>query len=130
MTPRPASRQRVPRLGVELRERENVKPLELFVDLVFVLTFTQCTALMAGQPNWSGIGRGMLALAAVWWAWVCSAWLTSPIEPEEGLVRIAMLAATASLLVVAPCVRRPLVTARSGSPSPTAWCGWVTSRST
>jgi len=89
---------------VELRERENVKPLELFVDLVFVLAFTQCTALMAGQPNWSGIGRGMLALAVVWWAWVCCAWLTSLIEPEEGLVRIAMLAATASLLVVALCV--------------------------
>ena len=104
MTPRPVSRQRVPRLGVELRERENVKPLELFVDLVFVLAFTQCTALMAGQPNWSGIGRGMLALAVVWWAWVCYAWLTSLIEPEEGLVRIAMLAATASLLVVALCV--------------------------
>ena len=89
---------------MELREREDVKPLELFVDLVFVLAFTQRTALMAGQPNWSGIGRGMLALAVVWWAWVCYAWLTSLIEPEEGLVRIAMLAATASLLVVALCV--------------------------
>jgi len=50
--------------------RETVKPLELFFDLVFVLAFTQCTALMAAQPNWSGIGRGMLALAVIWWAWV------------------------------------------------------------
>jgi low temperature requirement protein LtrA len=47
------------RLGVELRDRETVKPLELFFDLVFVLGFTQCSALMAAQPDWSGIGRGL-----------------------------------------------------------------------
>jgi low temperature requirement protein LtrA len=104
MTPRAASRQRAPRLGVELRERETVKPFELFFDLVFVLAFTQCTALMAAQPNWAGIGRGMLALAVVWWAWVCYAWLTSVIDPEEGPGRIVMLAAMAGLLVVALCV--------------------------
>jgi hypothetical protein len=40
-----------------LRRRETVKPLELFFDLVFVLGFTQCTALMAANPNWSGIGQ-------------------------------------------------------------------------
>src|SRR6476619_3291051 len=99
MTPRAGRRAR--RLGVELRERETVKPLELFFDLVFVLAFTQCTALMAAQPSWSGIGRGMLALALVWWAWVCYAWLTSLMDPEEGSVRIVMLVAMAGLLVVA-----------------------------
>ena len=117
MTPRPVSRQRVPRLGVELRERENVKPLELFVDLVFVLAFTQCTALMAGQPNWSGIGRGMLALAVVWWAWVCCAWLTSLIEPEEGLVRIAMLAGSVDAWTTsaAACVKSQSVSSTTAS---------------
>ena len=78
----PAARRS--RLGIEARDRETVKPLELFFDLVFVLGFTQCTALMAAQPDWSGIGRGMLALAVIWWAWVCYAWLTSLIDPEEG----------------------------------------------
>ena len=97
-------RRRRPRLGLELRDREIVKPLELFFDLVFVLAFTQCTALMAAQPNWSGIGRGMLVLAVVWWAWVAYAWLTSLIEPEEGPVRLVMLAAMASLLIVSLCV--------------------------
>jgi low temperature requirement protein LtrA len=87
-----------------MRERESVKPLELFFDLVFVLGFTQCTALMIAQPDWTGIGRAMLVLAAVWWAWVCYAWLTSVIDPEEGSVRILMIAAMAGLLVVALCV--------------------------
>ncbi len=85
---------------MELRDRESVKPLELFFDLVFVLAFTQCTVLMAAQPSWSAIGRGMLALAVVWWAWVSYAWLTSLIEPEEGPVRLVMLGAMASLLIV------------------------------
>jgi low temperature requirement protein LtrA len=94
----------VARLGVELRDRETVKPLELFFDLVFVLGFTQCSALMAAQPDWSGIGRGLLTLAVIWWAWVCYAWLTSLVEPEEGSVRLVMFVAMAGLLVVALCV--------------------------
>jgi low temperature requirement protein LtrA len=94
----------VRRLNAELREQETVKPLELFFDLVFVLGFTQCTALMVAQPNWEGIGRGMLVLAVLWWAWTGYAWLTSVVEPEEGAVRIAVFAAMAALLIVALCV--------------------------
>ncbi|MGH9015677.1 MAG: low temperature requirement protein A [Acidimicrobiia bacterium] len=104
MTPRRTARARGRRLSAELRERETVKPLELFFDLVFVLGFTQCTALMVAEPTWAGIGRGMLVLAVLWWAWAGYAWLTSVIEPEEGAVRIAMFAAMAGLLVVALCV--------------------------
>ena len=82
--------ERSRRRRLELRQRETVKPLELFYDLVFVLGFTQCTALMTAEPTWAGLGRGMLVLAVIWWAWVCYAWLTNLIEPEEGAVRLAM----------------------------------------
>jgi low temperature requirement protein LtrA len=98
----PARRTR--RLVPEFRERESVKPLELYFDLVFVLGFTQCTALMVHDPTWDGVGRAMLVLAMLWWAWAGYAWLTSVVEPEEGLVRFAMFAAMAALLVVALCV--------------------------
>jgi low temperature requirement protein LtrA len=91
-------------MSAEPRQRETVKPLELYFDLVFVLGFTQCTALMVAQPNWEGIGRGMLVLAVLWWTWTGYAWLTSVIDPEEGAVRLAMFAAMAALLVVALCV--------------------------
>jgi low temperature requirement protein LtrA len=104
MTSRWVPRARVPRISPELRQREAVKPLELFFDLVFVLGFTQCTALMVAQPTWDGIGRGMLVLAVLWWAWTGYAWLTSVIDPEEGAVRIAIFAAMAALLIVALCV--------------------------
>ena len=79
-------------------------PLELFFDLVFVLALTQCTALMAKDPSWAGLGRGLLVLGVLWWAWVGYAWLTSVLDPEEGGVRLVMFVVMAALLVVALCV--------------------------
>src|SRR3954453_12360756 len=90
--------------SVEARQRESVKPLELFFDLVFVLGFTQCTALMVADPTAAGLGRGLLALALLWWAWTGYAWLTSLIDPEEGAVRLVIFAASAGLIVVALCL--------------------------
>jgi low temperature requirement protein LtrA len=87
-----------------MRAEENVKPLELFFDLVFVLALTQCTALMADDPTWEGLARGLLVLGVLWWAWVGYSWLTSVVDPEEGVVRFAIFAAMAGLLVVALCV--------------------------
>ncbi|MBA3746706.1 MAG: low temperature requirement protein A [Solirubrobacterales bacterium] len=43
-----------------MREQETVTPLELFFDLVFVRAFTQCTALMADEPTWQGLAKGLL----------------------------------------------------------------------
>jgi low temperature requirement protein LtrA len=86
------------------RETERVTPLELFFDLVFVLAITQCTALMADDPTWSGLARGLLVLGVLWWSWVGYAWLTSVLDPEEGGVRMVVFVAMAALLVVALCV--------------------------
>jgi low temperature requirement protein LtrA len=87
-----------------LRTEERVKPLELFFDLVFVLALTQCTQLMADDPTWEGLARGLLVLAVLWWSWVGYSWLTSVVDPEEGLVRFAIFGVMAALLVVALCV--------------------------
>ncbi len=92
------------RIGATLREGDRVTPLELFFDLVFVLAFTQCTALMANDPTWSGLAQGLLVLGMLWWAWVGYAWLTSVIDPEEGAVRLVMFGAMGALLVVALAV--------------------------
>jgi low temperature requirement protein LtrA len=99
-----ATSTRAPRLTAVLREEERVTPLELFFDLVFVLALTQCTALMAASPTWEGLARGLLVLGVLWWAWTAYAWLTSVVDPEEGVVRLAMFAAMAAFLVVALCV--------------------------
>src|ERR671917_1451967 len=99
-----ATTARIPRLSATLREQEQVTPLELFFDLVFVLALTQCTALMADEPTWEGLAKGLLVLGVLWWTWVGYAWLTSVVDPEEGVVRLAIFAAMAALLVVALCV--------------------------
>ena len=92
------------RVRLTMRTEESVKPLELFFDLVFVLAITQCTVLMADDPTWEGIARGLLVLGVLWWSWVGYSWLTSVVDPEEGLVRFAIFGAMAALLVVAICV--------------------------
>ena len=85
-------------------DEQEVTPLELFFDLVFVLAITQCTALMFHQPTWQGLAQGVLVLGVLWWSWTGYAWLTSVVDPEEGAVRIVMFAAMAAFLIVAICV--------------------------
>jgi hypothetical protein len=88
------------------RQAENeqrVTPLELFFDLVVVFAITQVTGFLSRFPTWGGLLRGMLLLGAPWWAWSAYAWLTNTLDPEEGAVRLAVLAvlaAIAAMLVV------------------------------
>ena len=95
---------RTRRLTAVRREEARVTALELFFDLVFVLAVTQCTTLMANDPTWRGLLRGLIVLAVLWWPWTGYAWLTSVVDPEEGAVRIAMFAAMAGFLVSALAV--------------------------
>src|SRR5262245_9658901 len=85
-------------------ERVRVTPLELFFDLVFVFAITQVTAMLSADPTWTGLLQGLVVLAALWWAWAAYAWLTNTLNPEEGVVRIAMFAVMAAMLVVALAV--------------------------
>ena len=57
-----------------------VTPLELFFDLVFVFAFTQVTTLLLEDVSWAGLGRGLLVLAVLWWAWASYAWLTNTVD--------------------------------------------------
>jgi low temperature requirement protein LtrA len=78
-----------------------VTPRELFFDLVFVFAFTQVATLLADDPTFAGIGRGVLVLAALWWAWTAYAWLTNIVDPEEGVVGAALLVALIAMFVAA-----------------------------
>ncbi len=81
-----------------------VTPLELFFDLVFVFAITQVTIVLADDPTWGGVFRGMLILAALWWAWGVYAWLTSTTDVDEGGVRLVMLASMGAMFGVALAV--------------------------
>jgi low temperature requirement protein LtrA len=85
-------------------EEKRVAPLELFFDLVFVFALTQVTALMADDPSWAGLGRGMLLLALLWWAWAAYAWLTNYVAAEEDRERLLMVAVMGAFLIAALAV--------------------------
>ena len=92
-------------MDAQRAEREQrVTPLELFFDLVVVFAITQVTQFMSHDLTWRGLGRGLLVLAAIWWAWTGYAWLTNALEPEEGQVRAGMFGAMAAMLVLALAV--------------------------
>jgi low temperature requirement protein LtrA len=93
------------RSGAPIDERrtereQRVTPLELFFDLVFVFAITQVTSFLSRTPTWGGLLRAFLLLGMLWWAWSAYAWLTNTLDPEEGAVRLAMLAAVAGMLIV------------------------------
>jgi low temperature requirement protein LtrA len=86
-------------------EREHqVTPLELLFDLVFVFAFTQVTTVLSDDPTWSGLGHGLLILAALWWAWAAYAWLTNTLDADVGAVWGAMLVAMAAMFIAALAV--------------------------
>jgi low temperature requirement protein LtrA len=89
-------------MSVAAVEHEHrVTPRELFFDLVFVFAFTQVATLLTDDPTFAGIGRGVLVLAALWWAWAAYASLTNTVDPEEGLVGAALLVALIAMFLAA-----------------------------
>ncbi len=79
----------------------SVGTLELFFDLVFVSAMSQVTSLMVGDISWIGFGHGSLALAAIWWAWVCFAWLTQTSDEAGPLIRTLTFLAMTAMLIAA-----------------------------
>jgi low temperature requirement protein LtrA len=79
--------------------RRSVGSLELFFDLTFVYAMSQVTHLMLSDISWQGFGRGVLALLALWWAWVCYAWLTNTFETARVIHAILIIVAMAAMLI-------------------------------
>lgn len=91
----------MPIAATAVDHEHRVTPRELFFDLVFVFAFTQVATLLADDPTFAGIGRGVLVLAALWWAWAAYAWLTNVVDPEEGVIGAALLVALIAMFVAA-----------------------------
>jgi low temperature requirement protein LtrA len=68
---------------VEFEQR--VTSLELFFDLVFVFAITQVTAMLAADPSWVGLGRGLLVLSAL------SVHTLNPRRLDAAVVLVAMI---------------------------------------
>ena len=90
-----------PRPRVALRPDERVTTLELFFDLVFVLTITQLTDVVHADPGVVGLGIAFLILVNIWWMYSGYAWLTNNVSTATLPRRLLLLVAMGAFLVMA-----------------------------
>jgi low temperature requirement protein LtrA len=76
-----------------LEEERRTSPVELLWDLVFVFAVTQVTTLLSHDLSWAGLGRSMLVLALVWWAWSAFVWAANAQDTGSPALRLALLLA-------------------------------------
>ena len=75
--------------------------LELFFDLVFVLTLTQLTTVLFLEPNGQGLLQVVLMLGVIWWMYGGYAWLTNAVSAHTISRRLLLLGGMAAYFVLA-----------------------------
>ena len=76
-----------------IAEERRTSPVELLWDLVFVFAVTQVTALQSRDLTWAGLGRSMLVLALMWWAWSAFVWAANAQDTGSPTLRLVLLLA-------------------------------------
>jgi low temperature requirement protein LtrA len=74
--------------------------VELFFDLVFVFAITQISHTLLEHLTWTGALQAAMLLAAVWWAWIYTSWVTNWLDPQRAPVQLALFALMAAGLVM------------------------------
>lgn len=84
------------------REGEHAKVgfVELFFDLVFVFAITQVSHLLLAHLTPLGTLEAAILLAAVWWVWIDTSWITNWLDVERGPVRLMLFALMAAGLIM------------------------------
>src|SRR4051812_46624737 len=80
-------------------EEQRTSTAELLWDLVFVFAVTQVTTLLSHDLSWGGFGRGMLALALVWWAWSAFVWAANAQDTDSPALRAILFAAMGLIFI-------------------------------
>jgi low temperature requirement protein LtrA len=83
---------------------EEVTPLELFFDLVFVFTITQLTAVLYHRPSWRSLAEAAVMLAVIWWMYGGYAWLTNAVPSHTPSRRFLLLGGMGAFFVLALAV--------------------------
>jgi low temperature requirement protein LtrA len=85
-------------------------PLELFVDLAFVVAIAQCVAslhhgLVEGHIA-ASIEAYPMVFFAIWWAWMNFTWFASAYDTDDAMYRVAVFCQMAGVLILAAGVPR------------------------
>jgi low temperature requirement protein LtrA len=75
--------------------------LELFLDLVFVLTIMQLSHGLIQDLTWSGAFQALVLLLAVWWVWTNTAWMTDLYDPQRPAIQLLVIATMLGTFVMA-----------------------------
>ena len=81
-------------------EHARVGFVELFFDLVFVFAITQVSHGLLAHLTPLGALQAAMMLAAVWWAWIYTSWVTNWLDPERGPVQLALFVLMGAGLVM------------------------------
>jgi low temperature requirement protein LtrA len=92
--------------GSEAAVERRTSPVELLWDLVFVFAITQVTSLLAAHLTWAGLGRSLLVLALVWWAWSAFVWAANAEEQDATALRLVLLVAMVLAFVAGLAIPR------------------------
>ena len=80
-------------------EERRTSAVELLWDLVFVFAVTRVTTLLSADLSWAGLGRSMLVLALIWWAWSAFVWAANAQPADSLTLRAALLISTATIFI-------------------------------
>lgn len=79
----------------------SVTNIELFFDLVFAYAVTDLSGGLRQAAGAGAVAQQALLFLAVWWVWICTAWVTNWLDPARTPVRLLLLGLTLAGLVMA-----------------------------
>ncbi|MEV4811331.1 low temperature requirement protein A [Micromonospora avicenniae] len=83
---------------------DRATPVEIFFDLVFVLTITQLVTLLEEHLDWTGLGRVILIFGLLWYLYSGYAWLTNHVPPRSATRKLLLFAGMAGFLLTAVAI--------------------------
>ena len=78
--------------------------LELFFDLVFVFAVTQLSHVLLAELTLEGVGKLVLLLLVVWWAWIYTTWMSNVFDPDSVAVRMVLIAVMLAAMLMAVAI--------------------------
>lgn len=75
--------------------------LELFFDLVFVLSMAELAHLLHGHPTWSGLVNFVVLFIPVWWLWIDFSYYADQFDVDRGVYRLVFFGVMFGIVVMA-----------------------------
>lgn len=97
-----------------------VSLLELFFDLVYVVALALISRHLVQNLDWIGVAESAVLLAAVWWVWAITAFLTDLYDPQQVSIQLLTVAVMLGSLLMAATVPHAF-----GSGGPVFACAYV-----